>query len=311
MDLRPAVERAVRTLRADDPLRPVVVVVPNRLLGVWLSRSIFADTGHMAIDFLLAHELAWRVAAPSLLADGRARLPEHVGLALLLAATDAAVSHEDTPAYLRDAARTAGFAPAALRTIADLAAAQVRPESLDTLASAAADPQRLRLVARLMRGFESGLATCRAARRRRRVRGRLARPAVAVGGRRGGLRPGRRIARRHRIPRGARPAPRDRDHRRASLADRHASPRGATAASAASPRDDAGGEPRGERRGDVAPATAIAPVRAGADPAPRAGAGHRAAAAAVASLRAGIDRAERAGRSRRTRRLRPGPLRRG
>ena len=158
VDPRPAVEHAVRALRADDPLRPVVVVVPNRLLGVWLSRSIFAETGHMAIEFLLAHELAWRVAAPGLLGSGRARLPENVGLALLLGATDAAVAHEDTPGYLRDAARTAGFGPAALRTIGDLGAARLSPEALEALAPASADPQRLRLVARLARGFESGLA---------------------------------------------------------------------------------------------------------------------------------------------------------
>ena len=73
-------ERAIRELRASDPLRPVAVVVPNHLLGVWLSRSIFKDTGHMAIEFVLAHELAWKVAAPSLLREGRARVPENVGL---------------------------------------------------------------------------------------------------------------------------------------------------------------------------------------------------------------------------------------
>jgi len=67
MDLRPGLEDAVRTLRAGSPFLPVAVVVPNHLLGVWLSRSIFKDTGHMAIEFVLAHELAWKVAAPSLL----------------------------------------------------------------------------------------------------------------------------------------------------------------------------------------------------------------------------------------------------
>ena len=81
MDLRPALEDAIRTLRAGDPLLPVKVVVPNHLLGVWLSRSIFKDTGHMAIDFVLAHELAWEVAAPSLLREGRTRVPENVDLA--------------------------------------------------------------------------------------------------------------------------------------------------------------------------------------------------------------------------------------
>jgi hypothetical protein len=62
-DPRIALEQAIRAVRADDPFLPVAVVVPDHLLGVWLSQSIFSDTGHMAIDFMLAHELAWRVVA--------------------------------------------------------------------------------------------------------------------------------------------------------------------------------------------------------------------------------------------------------
>ena len=85
-------------------MRPVAVIVPNHLLGVWLSRSIFAETGHMAIDFMLAHELAWRVAMADLLREGRARVPENVDVALLLAAIPEAVAQADTPDYLRAAA---------------------------------------------------------------------------------------------------------------------------------------------------------------------------------------------------------------
>jgi hypothetical protein len=65
--MRQALESAIRALRAENPLLRATVVVPNRLLGTWLSRSLFGETGHMAIDFELAHELAWRVAAPGLL----------------------------------------------------------------------------------------------------------------------------------------------------------------------------------------------------------------------------------------------------
>jgi hypothetical protein len=56
MDLRPALEDAIRTLRAENPLLPVAVVVPQHLFGVRLGRSIFRDTGHMAIEFVLPHE---------------------------------------------------------------------------------------------------------------------------------------------------------------------------------------------------------------------------------------------------------------
>ena len=156
-----ALESAIRTLRASNALLPVKVVVPNHLLGVWLSRSIFRDTGHMAIEFVLAHELAWKVAAPSLLREGRTRVPENVGLAVLLGAIPAAVAERGTPEYLREAVKTAGFAPAALRTIEDLAGANLRPEHLEQAAPTAADPERLRLVARLWRAFEAGLEKAR------------------------------------------------------------------------------------------------------------------------------------------------------
>jgi RecB family exonuclease len=161
MDLRLALEHAIRTLRAGNPFLQIAVVVPNHLLGVWLSRSIFKDTGHMAIEFVLAHELAWKLAAPSLLREGRACVPENVGLAVLLAAIPEAVANPGTPEYLREAVKTAGFAPAALRTIEDLAGANLRPEHLETEAPTAADPERLRLVARLWRAFEAGLEKAR------------------------------------------------------------------------------------------------------------------------------------------------------
>ncbi len=156
VDLRLKLEDAIRGLRTDNPFRPVAVLVPNHLLGVWLSRSIFTETGHMAIEFMLAHELAWRVAAPGLLSDGRVTVPEDVGLALLLGAIPEAVRDPDTPDYMRAAASTAGFGSAALPTIEDMAAGQLRPEVLEAAAPAASDPARLRLLARLWRGVEAG-----------------------------------------------------------------------------------------------------------------------------------------------------------
>jgi hypothetical protein len=38
-------ERAIRAVRGDDPLRPVAVLVPNALQGLWLGRHGVADTG--------------------------------------------------------------------------------------------------------------------------------------------------------------------------------------------------------------------------------------------------------------------------
>ena len=47
--LRAALERAICTVRADNPFLPVAVVVPNHLLGARLSPSIPADTAHTAV----------------------------------------------------------------------------------------------------------------------------------------------------------------------------------------------------------------------------------------------------------------------
>ncbi len=156
-----ALEATIRTLRASDPLLPIQVVVPSHLLGAWLTPRLFADTGHLGLHFLELHDLAWKVGAPRALARGLARIPEDVDLALLLAEAREATQGDDTPAYLKDAAERAGFAPAALRTLRDLAAAGVAAEALEKLAPGAADPERLRLLARMAQGLRRRLADAR------------------------------------------------------------------------------------------------------------------------------------------------------
>ena len=89
-DLVTAVEAAVGTVRAASPFLPVTVVVPSRLLGLWLGPRLFAGTGHIAIDFALLPEVAWRVAAPRLALQGQRPIPENVDLALLLSVVDEA-----------------------------------------------------------------------------------------------------------------------------------------------------------------------------------------------------------------------------
>lgn len=157
MKLREAVEMAVLQVRAGDALRPVSVVVPSPLLGTWLSREVFAERGHVGIDFVAVHELAWRIAIPALLAGGRSRVPENADLALLLETIPGAIAVGETPSYLRDAAETSGFAPAVLRTLVDLAGAGVTPDALEGAAAEAADPGRLRLLGRLARGYAARL----------------------------------------------------------------------------------------------------------------------------------------------------------
>ena len=146
-----AVEEAVIRLRGGDATLPIHVIVPNHLLGVWLSRSIFAETGHFAIDFVLPHELAWRIAAPHELPKGRAPAPEYADQALLLDAVAEVVEEEETPDYLVEASKTAGFVPAALATLQELENVGLPAEALEQHASETADPARLELLARLMR----------------------------------------------------------------------------------------------------------------------------------------------------------------
>lgn len=55
------VESAILAMRADDPFRPVHVLVPNHVLGTLLSRALFAETGYLGIYIDLPHEFAWRM----------------------------------------------------------------------------------------------------------------------------------------------------------------------------------------------------------------------------------------------------------
>jgi hypothetical protein len=84
-----------------------------------------------------------------------------VDLALLLAAIPGAVADPTTPTYLVEAAATSGFGPAALRTIRDLESAGLDPAALEANAATAADPDRLRLLARLWRGTREAVAHAR------------------------------------------------------------------------------------------------------------------------------------------------------
>lgn len=159
--LLPRLEATIRTFRVTDPLLPVHVIVPSHLLGAWLMPRLFADTGHLGIDFVLLPELAWKVAAPRVLVEGRTRIPENVDLALLLAEAREATQAEGTPDYLKDAAQMVGFAPAALRTLQSLADTGVGPEALEAQAPKSADPERLRLLARMARGLRERLEKAR------------------------------------------------------------------------------------------------------------------------------------------------------
>jgi len=103
------VEAAVRTFREADPVLPIHVLVPNHVLGTLLARSLFADTGYLAIHVELPHEFAWSIAARESLGAGLLPVPEEVDLAIVLNAAAAAVSDASTPGYLKAAVQMPGI----------------------------------------------------------------------------------------------------------------------------------------------------------------------------------------------------------
>lgn len=153
------VEAAIRTFRAADPFLPVHILVPNHVLGTLLSRALFADTGYLAIHVELPHEFAWSVASRDSLAAGLLTVPEEVDLAIVLEAAAAAVSEASTPDYLKLAVPMPGFAPAALRTLRDIAAADVAPSALDAYAPKAPDGEKVRVLARIAQRHQATLAS--------------------------------------------------------------------------------------------------------------------------------------------------------
>lgn len=54
------------------------------LLGTLLARSLFADTGYLAIHVELPHEFAWSIAAREIIGAGLLQVPEEVGAAYQL-----------------------------------------------------------------------------------------------------------------------------------------------------------------------------------------------------------------------------------
>jgi hypothetical protein len=130
------IETAIRKQRARNPFLPIHVIVPNHVLATLLERALFEDAGYVAVHIELAHEFAWRVAGRRAVADGLLPIPEEVDLAIVLSAAAVSVT-EATPDYLKRAVQMSGFAPAALRTLRDIAAAGVMPARASRLPATA------------------------------------------------------------------------------------------------------------------------------------------------------------------------------
>jgi ATP-dependent helicase/nuclease subunit B len=152
-------EAAVRQCRAADPYLPIHIVVPNHVLGTLLARALFPDTGYLAIHVQLPHEFAWSIAGRASLAAGLLPVPEEVDLAIVLKAAATAVAEPATPDYLKRAVPMPGFAPAALRTLRDIAAADVTTSALEAFAPNAPDADKVRVLARIADAHQATLAS--------------------------------------------------------------------------------------------------------------------------------------------------------
>lgn len=160
-DLASKLEAAIVALREKDAFLPIHVLVPAPLLGLWLGRTIFAETGHVAVYFEKPEQLAWRLVEPAALDEVLRPAPEFAELAMVLAAVREEGQRDDLPEYLKTALRTRGFAPAALRTLEDLDAAGIGPDALEGLAPSSAAPERLQLLGRVQRGVNDRLRAAR------------------------------------------------------------------------------------------------------------------------------------------------------
>ncbi len=125
----------VRRLKAEDPLRPVTILVGGNYLRLHLQRDLAVRLGgHANVSFLLLMDLAKRLGTPALLDRGRKRLPE-LARDLLLREAVKVRSHGS---YFEHIAGKEGFVEALAATLRDLKEAMVEPATLRATAGALA-----------------------------------------------------------------------------------------------------------------------------------------------------------------------------
>ncbi len=125
-DALSALGDAVREAKGDDPLAPLVVLVPTNAAGVMARRWLGANGGVASVDMVTLSRLAELIAGSSLVADGRRPVSTPlVDLAVRAVLADApgpfadVADHPSTVTALRDLHRELRIAgPAALQSLA-------------------------------------------------------------------------------------------------------------------------------------------------------------------------------------------------
>ncbi|MFP4058151.1 MAG: PD-(D/E)XK nuclease family protein [Candidatus Brocadiia bacterium] len=160
--LEEALWREMRAARAEEPLAPLVVLVPTNLLRRHLAAEGARRGGLINVHFLTLLDLAGKVGGPALAKAGRAPLPRFGDQVVARA-----VCQEAGADYFAALARRPGFHRALLDTIEDLKEACCRPADLGRAVEALAEsPPGLEAKLRDLEGLW-------AAYERRLARGRL------------------------------------------------------------------------------------------------------------------------------------------
>ncbi len=139
----------LRAIRAEDPLRPIRVLVGSSILRLHLSRLLAATLGgHANVTFSLLKELALEIGAPALRDKGRRHLSDQ-GRRLLLEQHVAASAHGT---YFAQVAGKEGFLEALGATIEEMKEAGVEPAMLRSTAAGIDSARGAGAAARLTAG---------------------------------------------------------------------------------------------------------------------------------------------------------------
>jgi ATP-dependent helicase/nuclease subunit B len=151
--LEAALVEEVRALRGADPLGPVLVVVPSRLLGAHLLGALVRALGGVAgLDVLTLPELAERIAGAPLGRAGRRPVPPAADRLLVAGAIRAAIP--PAGGYFSAVAGARNFPAALLRTLLDVKRAGLGPTDLE---AAFPDSAKVRELAACHRALDAGL----------------------------------------------------------------------------------------------------------------------------------------------------------
>ncbi len=156
--LEAAFQKAVASFKQDDPLQPLIVLVPSHLLGMHLSRGLAAcGIAHINTRFMTLGDFAEAIAAPAILRSGRIVAPALAREALI---SDIVTGLKTANFYFTAIADKSGFHEAILGTIDDLKRACIKPESLDktcrkTTVREACHPGKLRDILKVWNAYEA------------------------------------------------------------------------------------------------------------------------------------------------------------